>query len=136
MMDTDTIVAAIRSPRGGSAALLLAADDGLVTLLATVPLFIEYEAVCQRAEHLLAARLDREDVATFLDGLADLVRPVEPWFLWRPQLRDAGDELVLEAAVNGGATAIVTFNRRDYRPAADAFRIEILLPGEILGRLR
>jgi predicted nucleic acid-binding protein len=135
VMDTDTIVAAMRSPRGASAALLLAADDRLVTLLATVPLFIEYEAVCQRAEHLLAAELDRKGVATFLDGLADLVQPVDPWFLWRPQLRDAGDELVLEAAVNGGAAAIATFNRRDFHPAADAFRIEILLPSEILRRV-
>ena len=136
VMDTDTIVAAMRSPRGGSAALLLAADDGRVTLLATVPLFIEYEAVCHRAEHVLAAGLDREGVETFLDRLADLVQPVEPWFLWRPQLRDPGDELVFEAAVNGGAAAIATFNRRDYLPVADNFGIEILLPGEVLRRLR
>lgn len=135
-MDTDTIVAAMRSPRGGSAALLLAADDGLVTLLATVPLFIEYEAVCHRPEHVLASGLDRHGVATFLDGLADLVQPVEPWFLWRPQLRDPGDELVLEAAVNGGAQAIATFNRRDYSSVVGAFAIEVLLPGEILRRLR
>jgi predicted nucleic acid-binding protein len=136
VMNTDTVVAAMRSPRGGSAALLLAADDGLVTLLATVPLFIEYEAVCHRPEHVLAAGLNRKGVTTFLDGLADLVQPVEPWFLWRPQLRDPGDELVLEAAVNGGAAAIATFNRRDYVSIAGAFAIEILLPGEILRRLR
>src|SRR6266851_3962431 len=85
--------------------------------------------------NLLAAGLDRQGVATFLDGLADLVQPVEPWFLWRPQPRDPGDELVLEAAVNGGAAAIATFNRRDYLPAADAFAVEILLPAEILRRL-
>jgi predicted nucleic acid-binding protein len=128
VMDTDTIVAAMRSPRGGSAALLLAADNGRVTLMATVPLFIEYEAVCRRPEHVLAAGLSGKAVAIFLDYLADLIQPVEPWFLWRPQLRDPGDELVLEAAVNGGAAAIATFNHRDYVPAADNFGIEVLSP--------
>jgi hypothetical protein len=36
-------------------------------------------------------------------------------FLWLPQLRDAGDEMVLEAAVNGRADALVlvSFNVRD-----------------------
>jgi predicted nucleic acid-binding protein len=57
------------------------------------------------------------------------------WFLWRPQLRDPGDELVLEAAVNGGVDAIVTFNRRDFGSAAARFGVEILLPREALSRV-
>jgi len=135
VMDTDTVVAAMRSPTGASAALLLAAADDRVTLLATVPLFIEYEAVCTRAEHMLAAGLDADGAATFLDYLADLVLPVEPWFLWRPQLRDPADELVLEAAVNGRADALVTFNQRHFRPAATRFHLDVLLPRETLRRL-
>ena len=51
-----------------------------------------------------------------LDGLAALAEPVETHFLWRPRLRDPADEMVLEAAVNGQANAIVTFNLRDYEP--------------------
>ena len=35
-------------------------------------------------------------------------------FLWRPKLRDPSDEMVLEAAINGSADALVTFNRRDF----------------------
>ncbi len=136
VMDTDAIVAAMRSPSGGSAALLMAADANRLALLATVPLFIEYEAVCNRAEHILASGLDRAGVTIFLDYLVDLIQPVDPWFLWRPQLRDPGDELVLEAAVNGAVDAIVTFNRRDYLPAAKAFGIDVLLPGEVLRGLR
>ncbi len=134
-MDTDTIVAAMRSPTGASAALILAADEGRTTLSATVPLFLEYEAVCQRAEHILAAGLDQRGVAIFLNYLADLVVPVELWFLWRPQLRDPTDELVLEAAVNGKVDALVTFNRKHFRPAIDAFELDVLLPGEALRRL-
>lgn len=136
VLDTDVIVAAMRSPKGASAALLLAADAGEVKLLATVPLYIEYEAVCTRAEHILASGATLQEVEQFLDGLADLISPVEPWFLWRPQLRDTGDELVLEAAINGRADSLVTFNRADYRPAATSFGMPILLPREALQALR
>ena len=134
-MDTDTIVAAMRSPKGASAALLLAADVGRVQLVATVSLFIEYEAVCQRPEHVLASGLDQGQVGVFLDRLADLVEPVELWFLWRPQLRDPGDEMVLEAAVDARADALVTLNRRHYMPAADNFGMPVLLPGAMLRRI-
>jgi len=60
---------------------------------------------------------------------------VENSFLWCPQLRDPGDELVLEAGANGRANAIVTFNRRDFAPAARMFGIEIWLPSEALRRI-
>jgi predicted nucleic acid-binding protein len=134
-MDTDTVVAAMRSPRGASAELLRAARTGRVALLATAPLCFEYESVCHRPEHMAAAGLASPDVAVFVDAVVDLMEPVEVWFLWRPQLRDPGDELVLEAAVNGRAAAITTFNRRDYLSAAGRFGIEILLPSETIRRL-
>jgi predicted nucleic acid-binding protein len=134
-MDTDAIVAAMRSPTGASAALLRAARDGRVTLLVTAPLFIEYEAVCGRTEHLLPSGFGRGDLEVFLDALADLVQPVQAWFLWRPQLRDPGDELVLEAAVNGRAATIATLHRRDFLPAAGRFGVEVLLPAEAIRRV-
>ena len=135
VFDTDALVAAMRSPSGASAALLRAARHGRVVLVATVALCIEYETVCGRAEQVLAAGFSFVDLRVFLDAVVDLVHPVDPWFLWRPQLRDPGDELVLDAAVNGRAQAIVTFNRRDFRPAADRFGLDILLPSEALRSL-
>jgi predicted nucleic acid-binding protein len=71
-----------------------------------------------------------------LDGLAALLTPVMPYFLWRPRLRDPDDEMVLDAAVNGGADAIVTFNVNDFLPGAAQFQLEVLTPAEILRRLR
>lgn len=131
-MDTDTIVAAMRSPTGASAGLLRMAHLGHIILPATAPLCLEYDDVCSRPQHLAAADFGGVDLRTFLDALIDLVEPVDVWFLWRPQLRDPGDELVLEAAVNGRASAIVTFNRRDFRPAASRFGIDILLPADAI----
>jgi putative PIN family toxin of toxin-antitoxin system len=136
VLDTDVIVAALRSPRGASAALLLAVRLGRATLLLSTALMLEYEAVCQREEHRLAAGLTPVDVGRFLDGLAVLAEPVEVYFLWRPQLRDAEDEMVLEAAVNGQAQAIVAFNQRDYGNAPARFGIEMLLPAEAFRRIK
>jgi putative PIN family toxin of toxin-antitoxin system len=135
ILDTDVIVAAMRSPSGASAALLLAALNRHFTLVANVPLIIEYEATCSRMEHRLAADLSEVEVGQFLDAIAALAEPVETHFLWRPRLRDPADEMVLEAAVNGQANAIVTFNLRDYGETPKNFGIDILKPGNALKRL-
>lgn len=135
VLDTDVVVAALRSPSGASAGLLQAALDGSVTLLANVAMFLEYEAVCSRTEHLTAAGVGAKDLAVFLDAVAALVEPVESHFVWRPQLRDPADEMVLEAAVNGAARAIVTFNRRDFGRIPARLGIQVMLPRDALRSL-
>jgi len=130
VLDTDVVVAALRSPRGASAALLRLARRGRIRLAASVSLFIEYESVCLRQPHLEAAGLVASDVSVFLDALATLVEPVPIHFLWRPQLRDPADELVLEAAVNGRADALLSFNLRHFRTAAARFDLRVITPGE------
>lgn len=136
VLDTDVIVAAMRSPGGGSAAVVRAIRHGRGTLLLTTAPLFEYEAQCQSAEHRLAAGLDSRDVEQFLDSLVLLAEAVEAHFRWRPRLRDPGDEMVLEAAANGRAQALVTFNRRDYGKAPERFGIEVLSPGETLRRMK
>lgn len=132
MLDTATMIAAIRSDAGASRRLLRAALErrrGIV-LLVSVPLLIEYEAVMTRIEHLRAARLSVTNVGVLLDAVAAVAEPVRLAFLWRPILADIDDDMVLEAAVNGRADAIVTFNRRDFSAAAEQFGIPVLSPGE------
>lgn len=136
VLDTDVIVAAMRSPSGASAALLVRLLNGEATLLLSVALAFEYETVCMRAEHRLAAGASADDVRGLIDAIIDVIVPVEVHYQWRPQLSDAGDEMVLEAAVNGQADAIVTFNRRDYGSAPERFGIAVLSPAEALRRVR
>jgi len=135
VLDTNVVVAALRSPTGASAALLMAARHSTLTMLATVALALEYEATCRLAEHRLAAGLSLSEVDLFIDAVLAMVEPVEPHFLWRPQLRDPADQFVLEAAINGRAVAIVTFNRRDFGAVPIRFGIEVLTPGETLRRI-
>ena len=136
VLDTDAVVAAIRSPAGASAAIIRAARQGLVTLLVSVPLALEYESVCRKPEHHLAAGLSDRQVDIFLDAILAMAEPVETHFLWRPQLRDPNDEMVLEAAVNGRADALVTFNRRDFGSAPLQFGVDVLLPRDALARIK
>jgi len=75
------------------------------------------------------------DVEVLLDALAVVVEPVRISYLWRPVLADAGDDLVLETAVNGRAEILVTFNRRYFEPAAASFGLKILAPGDAVQRL-
>lgn len=89
-----------------------------------------------RAEHRKASGLAEKEVATLLDGLAALLEPIETYFLWRPQLRDANDDMVLEAAINGRADALVTYNTRDFGAAASRFGVWLAKPSQILERLR
>lgn len=104
-------------------------------MLLSVALALEYEAKCMLAEHRMAAKLSLKDAATFIDGLIAMAEPVQMHFRWRPQLHDPGDEMVLEAAVNGRASAIVTFNEKDLREAWHSFGIAVIRPGEALRRL-
>jgi putative PIN family toxin of toxin-antitoxin system len=134
-LDTNVVVAGLRSPTGASAELLRRARAGKLTSLASVSLAMEYQAVCSRDEHARASRLSREEIQNFIDAVISFCEPIDIWFLWRPQLRDPGDELVLEAAVNGRANAIVTFNQRDFEPAAKLFGVELWTPRQALAKL-
>jgi putative PIN family toxin of toxin-antitoxin system len=131
VLDTNVVVAAMRSPRGASAAILKAARAKRIQIVANVALALEYEAICGLAEHRMAAGLTQKQVGVFLDAVLAMADPVETHFMWRPQLRDPADEFVLEAAVNGQAEAIVTFNRRDFGDAPGLFGIKVMSPAEV-----
>lgn len=129
MLDTNVLVAALRSKEGASAEVLRAVHDGRLTAIANVALFAEYEAVLTRPEHLVAGGVTQAEVIEALDALAGKIEPAEPHFSWRPQLGDPDDEMVLEAAVNGGAEVIVTFETATFREAAARFGVDVLTPG-------
>ncbi|MCP5198134.1 MAG: putative toxin-antitoxin system toxin component, PIN family [Gammaproteobacteria bacterium] len=136
VLDTSVIAAALRSASGaGNALLRLVAQQQLVPLV-TPALFLEYEEVLKRPEQRLANQLSLEDIDRFLAALASACEPVTVRFQWRPQLRDAEDEMVLEAAVNGHADVLVTHNVRDFIPTAGRFGLRVLRPGELLAEIR
>jgi putative PIN family toxin of toxin-antitoxin system len=130
VLDTDVVIAGSRSDRGASFQWLLAALERRATLLLSVPLCLEYEAVLTRREHLRAVGATAAEARRLLDALIAVAEPVEVSFLWRPSLRDPDDEMVLETAVNGRADWLLTFNVADFAGAA-RFGVNVGRPGAV-----
>ena len=133
-LDTNVVVAGLRSPAGASAALIDRALTRQFVLVLSVALALEYEAVCQDPAQRIISGLSEAEVATIISALCAVADPVQTRFLWRPQLRDPADEMVLEAAINGFADALITFNRRDFGDAPGRFGIALLSPQQALRR--
>ena len=110
--------------------------SGDFTTLITVALVLEYEAVCGHAAQRAVSGLSGEEVRTFITALCGIGERVNVWFLWRPLLRDPADDMVLEAAINGRADALVTFNRRDFGDEPRRFGVAVLSPQEALRRIK
>jgi putative PIN family toxin of toxin-antitoxin system len=136
VLDTDVVVAALRSDQGASRQLLLAALNKQFDLMLSVPLILEYEAVLTRPEHLAISRISKTEVSRVLDDLAAVAEPVKITFRWRPSLPDPDDDMVLETAVNGNAQGIVTFNLRHFQVISKTFDCAVLLPREALQQIR
>lgn len=128
VIDTNVVVAALRSRRGASFALLRRAGVGAFEHVLTVPLVMEYEDVLLRPGMAPMVAVAVQDVIDYLcaTGVAQAV-----YFLWRPLLPDAKDDMVLEAAVGAGCKWIVTFNTRDFAAAA-GLGVTAIKPGEFL----
>jgi putative PIN family toxin of toxin-antitoxin system len=136
VLDTDVVVAAVRSPGGASRQLLLDILDGRARLLLSTSLLVEYESVLTRREHLVRGRAKAADIVELLDGLANLCEPVAFDFRWRPSGASSDDELVVETAINGQADAVATFNLRDMQTALSAYGIGAHRPGPLVRRIR
>ena len=135
VLDTSVIVAALRTRHGAANRVLRLVASRRLVLLASPPLFLEYEDVLRRPEQRLAHGLTPEAIDEFLAELAALVEPVDIHFQWRPQVRDPSDEMVLEAAINGRADALVTYNIKHFAAAGDRFGIPILRPADVLEKV-
>lgn len=133
ILDTSVLVAALRSSRGASHALLRMVGQGPFEIGVTTALVLEYEAVASRSLDDLG--LSASDLGDLLDYLCRAGRRASVRFRVRPSLPDPGDELVLEAALACGAEWIVTHNVRHLAAGAARFGVEVLTPGEALRRL-
>jgi putative PIN family toxin of toxin-antitoxin system len=131
VLDTNVLVSALRSSNGASFELLSALLDERFVIAVSVPLVMEYESVLhrERVVPISAAQVD-----AVIDMICATARLQEIHFLWRPQLRDPKDEMVLEAAVNAEANFLVTHNLRDFEPAKQ-FEVKPIGPRAFLNYL-
>jgi len=132
VLDTNALVTALCNREGASHLLIRWVLTDKLVLLASPALWLEYEAVIKRPEIRLRHGISLENLDIVLDTLAAHVEPVHLNYLWRPQLRDPNDEMVLETALNACADALVTFNTEDFADAADRFTLKLVTPAECI----
>lgn len=132
VLDTNVIVAGLRSRRGAAFQVLSLVGKGQFDINVSVPLVLEYEEVLGR---LVSAGLTTQSVVdAVLDYHCQVGHRHEIFFLWRPYLRDPDDDMVLELAVKAECQFVVTFNVRDFA-GVDRFGLQPLTPGEFLHRI-
>jgi putative PIN family toxin of toxin-antitoxin system len=133
VLDTNVLIAGLRSPRGASYQLLKEIGGPAFRLALSVPLVLEYEAVAKRQARELG--LTFTDVDAVIDYICSVGDHRRIFYLWRPLLRDPGDDMVLELAVEAGVDYIVTHNLRDFGPSRQ-FGIDAIPPKDFLAKLR
>ena len=133
VLDTNVLVAALRSRRGASFELISRVGTGMFKVAVSVPLVLEYESTLLR--HVAASPFTESDVRTLIDYICDVAVQQEVFFLWRPFLRDPCDDLVLELAMAARCEAIVTHNVRDF-VGTEKLGVGVLTPGKFLQQLR
>lgn len=132
VIDTNVLLAALRSRRGASYRLLSLIGDGRWQMNLSVPMFLEYEDVVKRPDS--GVGLSAADVDDILDFICAEANLHEIFYLWRPILPDPKDDFILELAVESNCDYIVTFNVRDFA-GAEKFGIEVVTPKEFLRKL-
>jgi len=133
VIDTNVIIAALRSRRGASNKLLSLVGTSKFEIHDSVALILEYEAVLQRQRTELG--LTQDEVSVFIDTLCSMAHHHKIYFLWRPYLTDVNDELVLELAVSANCEYILTHNVSDFK-GSEQFGIQAITPKEFLQVIR
>lgn len=133
VLDTNVLVAALKSRAGASFRVLELVVAGRLQPAVTTPLMLEYETVLNRPG-LLPPSFSASDISRFLDWFTHVSSRHRVHFLWRPKLSDPNDDMILETSLAANCRYLVTFNLRDFHGAAD-LGVVALTPTQFLNHL-
>jgi putative PIN family toxin of toxin-antitoxin system len=123
VIDTNILVSALLGAAGASREILRWCLRKDIQPLMGNALFLEYESLLSRDDLFVGCLLSYEERETLFDAFLSVCLWVDIYYGWRPNLRDEADNHLIELAVAGGATRLVTKNLRDFR------NTELLFPG-------
>lgn len=132
ILDTNILVAALRSRRGIANRLLMKLDDARWQVNVSTALVLEYEEVLKRPG--MVEGFSHDDIDALIDGICSIARRHDIFFLWRPLSPDPDDDFLLELAATANADFIITYNPRHLRHAAQ-FGVGLVTPKEFLQRI-
>jgi putative PIN family toxin of toxin-antitoxin system len=133
VVDTNVFIGAIISSQGLNRQLIRRCLLGEYQPLMGNALFSEYESVMERSEIIARCSLDRTEIIDLLAAFLSVSEWVNIYYSWRPNLRDEGDNHVIELAVAGNAKIVATNNIKDFQGAELIFPdLLILTPAQII----
>lgn len=133
VMDTNVLVAGLRSRRGASHELLQLLRASQWTLALSNTLLTEYQEVLHREQPTLPYTHD--EIERLLDGLCLRAEKRQLHSGWWPVLSDPDDEAMVHLAVASRADHLVTHNVRHLQPARRS-GVSVVTPAEFLRELR
>jgi len=136
VIDTNVLAGALLRREGQNRDVLRACFQEHLKPLVGQALFLEYEDVLGREQLFRKSPLAASERRQLFEAFLSVCEWVQVYYLWRPNLRDEGDNHILELAVAGGASIIVTNNVADFRGSELRFAdIRILSPKILLKEL-
>lgn len=129
VLDTNVLIAGLRSNRGASYKLLTLLNNERWRLNVSTALILEYEEVLKKERTQLGLSL--EDIDAVISALCSIANRRTIFYLWRPTARDPDDDFLIDLAVESQADFIITYNKRDLQ-AAQRFGIQLVTPKEFL----
>lgn len=133
VVDTNVFIGAIISSQGLNRQLIRCCLLGEYQPLMGTTLFSEYESAIERAEIIARCPLARTEIIDLLAAFLNVSEWVNIYYSWRPNLRDEGDNHLIELAVAGNAKIVATNNIKDFKGAELIFPdLLILTPEQII----
>lgn len=129
VVDTNVLVAGLRSRRGAAFRLLSVLNDPRWQINLSVALVLEYEEVLKRES--AAMQLSFEDVDTVINALASIGNRRAIPYSWRPMSHDADDDFLVELALNIRADHVITYNLRHLQVLKE-LGFSVITPREFL----
>jgi putative PIN family toxin of toxin-antitoxin system len=135
VIDTSVFISSLISPEGTSRELIRSCLKGTYQPLMGNSLLCEYESVIHQDIIQQKCPLSIEEIEILLNALLSVSQWVSIYYLWRPNLKDEGDNHLIELAIAGGANIIATYNRKDFLQTQLLFpNLQILTPDNIIKR--
>jgi len=133
VVDTSILISALIGSEGPSREILKQCLKGKLKPLISNALFSEYEDVSNRDRIINLCPLSNEERRKLLNAFYSICDWTSIHYLWRPNIKDEGDNFLIELAVAGNADYLITNNIGDFRNTQLSFpNIQIVTPEQFL----
>ena len=133
VVDTSVIISALIGKKGPSREIVRLCLLGQLKPIISNALYSEYQEVSARKNITDLCPLTIDEIQDLLNAFYSVTQWVSIHYLWRPNLTDENDNFIIELAIAGNATTIITNNMRDFRNSEISFpELKIVTPEKLL----